>query len=87
MIRKAVEIIRMTKVSSTDRLHHQEVNAGLDISKERWIQKYSHRLIRHWMRWQTPLGVASAYTEQIEKDLAKFYDEPLKKIFIETTYD
>jgi len=79
MIRKVVKIIRMTKVSGTDKIHHQVVNAEPDISRERWIQKYSPRLLSHRMHWKTPLGVASAYSEQIEKDLAKFYDELCKE--------
>jgi len=86
MMRKDIQTIRVTKTYGTDRHHLQRVNVGSDIVKKRWIQKYSHRLLRLWFRWQSPLGVAFTYTEQIEKDLAKFYDEPLKRVFIETTY-
>jgi hypothetical protein len=65
---------------------HQIVDAGTDIEKKRWIQKYSQRILKQWLRRQSSLGVARTYAEQIEKDLARFYDNPLKKIFIETTY-
>ena len=81
-----VETMRMTKVYGTDLHHLQRVNAESDICKRRWLQKYSHRLLRLWLQWQSPLGVTSTYVEQIEEDLANFYDEPLKRIFIETTY-
>lgn len=83
---KTVETIRIAKVYCTDLPDLQKFNAHSDIRKKRWIQKYSHRLLRLWLRWQTPLGIACTYAEQIEKDLADFYDEPLKRIFIETTY-
>ena len=43
-------------------------------------------MLKLWLRWQSPLGIARTYIEQIEKDLAKYYDEPLKRIFIEKTY-
>jgi len=39
-----------------------------------------------WTQWQTPLGVAPAYTTYITADLAQFYDDPLKRMFIETSY-
>ena len=59
---------------------------GLHLFKEEWIRHYADRIIRFWLRWQTPLGVAWNYVEQVKKDLAEFYDEPLKKKFIEATY-
>ncbi len=57
-----------------------------DIAKKKWVQKYSHRLIRLWLRQQTPFGVARAYAEHIKECLTEFYEDPLKRTFIETTY-
>ena len=57
-----------------------------DTSKEKWLQKYATRILTHWSQWQTPLGVACDYTEKIKKDLVRFYDDPLKRLFIEATY-
>jgi len=57
-----------------------------DISKEKWLEKYSSQMLGLWSQWQTPLGVARAYASQIKKDLAKFYDDPLKRMFVEATY-
>jgi hypothetical protein len=76
----------MTKVDGTDLRYPQRANVESDIGKKKWLQEYSRRLLRLWLQWQSPLGVTSTYVEQIEEDLAKFYDEPLKRIFIETTY-
>ena len=57
-----------------------------DTTKERWLQKYASRILMVWSHWQTPLGDAPAYTDRIKKDLARFYDDPLKRLFIEATY-
>lgn len=54
--------------------------------KQEWIQHYADLILRFWLRWQIPLGVARDYREQVKEDLAEFYDEPLKKTFIEATY-
>jgi len=57
-----------------------------DIGKRQWLQKYSLKLLKSWLQWQTPLGIASAYAEHIKEDLADFYEDPLKRMFIEATY-
>lgn len=58
----------------------------LDTCKEKWLQEYASRILMVWSQWQTPLGVACAYTDKIKTDLARFYDDPLKRMFIETSY-
>ena len=55
-------------------------------TKDEWIQHYAKRIYSFWFQWQTPLGIAYKYVEQIKKDLMKFYDDPLKRTFIEATY-
>ena len=57
-----------------------------DTHKEKWLQKYASRILTVWAQWQTPLGVACTYTDKIKKDLARFYDDPLKMMFIEASY-
>ena len=57
-----------------------------NIAKDKWLQKYSHQLLRLWLQRQTPFGVACTYTAQIKEDLGDFYEDPLKRTFIETTY-
>ena len=58
----------------------------LPINREGWIEKYAGRILRLYIRWQTPLGIAHAYMGKIKEDLAGFYDDPLKRMFIEATY-
>jgi hypothetical protein len=58
----------------------------LDPAREMWLQKYASRILVVWAGWRTPLGVAPAYADRIKKDLARFYDDPLKRLFIEASY-
>jgi hypothetical protein len=57
-----------------------------DTCKEKWLQKYASRILMVWSKWQPPLGVTSNYRDKIKTDLVGFYDDPLKRMFIETTY-
>ena len=54
--------------------------------KQLWIELYSERICRLWQQWRTQLGVSQEYCKQLERDLDGFYDDPLKKKLIETTY-
>jgi hypothetical protein len=58
----------------------------VQMGKEEWIQHYANRMLTLWLKWQTRLGVAWEYMEQLKVDLAELYEEPLKRMFIETTY-
>jgi hypothetical protein len=51
-----------------------------------WIRQYADRALEHWRRWASPFGVAPDYVRHLEKDLARCYDQPLVKGFIERTY-
>ena len=55
-------------------------------SREDWTREYAGRILKHFTRWQTPLGVAPAYIGRLREDLTSFYDDPLKRMFIEATY-
>ena len=57
-----------------------------ETDKEKWLQKYASRILTIWSQWQTPLGVTCNYTDKIKSDLVGFYDDPLKRLFIEATY-
>ena len=71
---------------SADLADLKKANVELDTEKEQWLQQYSDRLLKLWHQWQTPLGVACSYAQQIRTDLAEFYEDPLKRRFIENTY-
>jgi len=56
------------------------------VKRENWTQKYAVRILKLWLKWETPLGIAQSYAAKIRNDLASFYDDPLKRMFIEATY-
>jgi len=65
---------------------HNHQKSMREAHKEKWLQKYAYRILMVWSHWQTPLGVAGAYMNKIKMDLGRFYDDPLKRMFIEATY-
>lgn len=82
-----VEIDCSTRGDGTGLHCRQRTDTELDIGKKKWLEKYSRGLHELWLQWQTPLGIACAYAEQIKEDLTEIYDDPLKRMFIETTYN
>ncbi len=56
------------------------------IARQEWIQRHAAEMLEHWLRWGTPLGIAPGYIAKIRRDLARCYDQPLLKTFIERTY-
>lgn len=58
----------------------------LRIERDRWIHKYALRILHQFQQWQTPLGVTNRYLAQIKKDLTQYYDDPLKRLFVEASY-
>ncbi|MFC1792968.1 hypothetical protein ACFL3Q_05215 [Planctomycetota bacterium] len=73
-------------IESHSVLGSPQINKDSEIKKLKWLLKYSRRLLDQWHQWQTPLGVACAYSKQIREDLVEFYEDPLKRMFIEATY-
>lgn len=51
-----------------------------------WVQRYADQMFALWLARQTCLGVARQYIERLRADLGQYYEDPLKKTFIETTY-
>jgi hypothetical protein len=64
----------------------QSEKTQLNMCKEEWIRHYAGQMLKLWQAWQTRLGVARDYVEQLKADLSELYEEPLKRMFIETTY-
>jgi hypothetical protein len=57
------------------------------ITKEAWVSKYAHRILTLWQQWKGPLGGADEnYIEQVKKDLAQQFDDPLKRSLVESTF-
>lgn len=58
----------------------------VQMTRRQWIQHYADRVYELWLQQDTRLDVTSDYIQQIESDLARLYDHPLKRTFIEATY-
>ena len=76
----------LTERCNTDSYPLTKTTAKPPTGKKKWIQHYANRMLRLWLTWQTPLGVAREFAEQLKLNLEEFYSEPLKKMFIEATY-
>jgi len=74
------------RIERCDADAHKPEKSQCHMCKEEWIQHYADRMLRLWLAWQTRLGVARDYVEQLKANLAELYEEPLKKVFIEKTY-
>lgn len=62
------------------------VSVSRTIGKQEWVQQHADRMLQHWLKWGTPLGIAPTYLTKLEDDLARCYDQPLLRAFIERTY-
>jgi len=79
-------IIKQTGQKMKERIANSHNVHRTQVGKQRWIEHYSQRMLKLWSQWETDLGVSRAYVKQIRSDLADFYMNPLKKMFIEATY-
>ena len=56
------------------------------ITKQDWIDIYADRMLHTFDKWQSPLGIDPNYSEVLKKQLEDYYDDPLKRSLIETSY-
>jgi hypothetical protein len=58
----------------------------VDKTKQAWINKYSDRILKVWLNLKSPLGVDGRYSRLVKDQLDEYFDDPLKRGLIETTY-
>ncbi len=58
-----------SEANHLDAVTHDPEKPVWDTTREKWLQKYAGRMLAVWSQWQTPLGVARAYTDKIRTDL------------------
>ena len=66
--------------------NRKKATSKTQMPKNTWIRHYADRMFRGLQRWQGPLGISRDYVEKIREDLTALYDNPLKRIWVETTY-
>lgn len=79
------EDLEVTTMAAKDTIGENRA-MDLPVEKERWIQKYAVRILIRFQQWQTPLGVTHNYLARLKEDLVAFYDDPLKRMFVEASY-
>ena len=62
------------------------VAMDMNYAKAKWVQKYTDRAFACWRGHAHTVVVSQQYRRQLETDLAKHYDDPLKKDFVEKTW-
>jgi hypothetical protein len=60
--------------------------ATVDVEKQVWIDEYAGRILQVWLNLQAPLGIDGHYSKQVKDQLDEYFDDPLKRGLIETTY-
>ena len=58
----------------------------MDYAKAKWVQKYTDRAFACWRGSAYTVSVSQQYRRQLESDLAKHYDDPLRRQFVEMTW-
>ena len=59
----------------------------LTMTKEGWIEEHALKILNMWQLNRTPLGgVDDEYLAKLKEDLAGYFDDPLKRSLIETSY-
>ena len=55
-------------------------------TKQVWVNKYAKRILKVWLNLKSPLGIDGQYSKQVKNQLDEYFDDPLKRGLIETTY-
>ena len=57
-----------------------------DISRTEWARKYAQKILKLWQSQDSHLGVDDNYAQHIEEQLLSFFDDPLMRDLIESSY-
>ena len=56
------------------------------IGRTQWAQVYAQKILKLWQAQEPPLGVDDAYAQQLEEQLLTYFDDPLLRDLVESTY-
>ena len=60
--------------------------ATLELTQQEWVEQYADKMMSRWHDWPGPLGIDENYKQNLTKQLAACFAEPLKRDLIERTY-
>ncbi len=62
------------------------MTTSTEISRKQWAQEYAQRILKVWQSQESPLGVDDNYAQQLEEQLFEYFDDPLLRDLVESTY-
>ena len=62
------------------------MTASTKISRTEWAREYAQKILNLWQAQESPLGVDDAYAQQLEEQLLSYFDDPLLRDLIESSY-
>ena len=57
-----------------------------EIEKQDWVNEYADKILEVWRSQKGPLGIDTQYIQQLKSQLDEYFDNPLKRSLIETSY-
>ena len=54
--------------------------------RQNWVDSYADRILHTFDKWQSPLGIDPDYRKVVKEQLEGYFEDPLKKSLIETSY-
>ena len=57
-----------------------------ETEKQDWVEQYAGKILEFWRAQKSPLGIDKKYTIQLKTQLDEYFDNPLKRSLIETSY-
>ncbi|RKY06542.1 MAG: hypothetical protein DRP66_08580 [Planctomycetota bacterium] len=57
-----------------------------DISRTQWAREYAQKILNLWQSQEGPLGVDSGYAQHLEEQLLSYFDDPLLRDLVESSY-
>ncbi len=58
----------------------------VEVTKQAWVDEYASRILQVWYKWPSPFGLDKQYSKEVKSQLSEYFDDPLKRDLIETTY-
>ncbi len=62
------------------------MTTSTDIGRTEWAHKYAQKILNLWQSQQSPLGVDDSYASQVEEQLLTYFDDPLLRDLVESSY-
>ncbi len=56
------------------------------IGRTEWAQVYAQKILKLWQAQAPPLGVDDDYAQHLEEQLLQYFDDPLLRELVESSY-